>query len=256
MKARTAFWLAIGVLIAVAAMPSPLQAQAETAPPAVAKVPAALPQDIAFGRFIGLIRGHLLTGDELVGQRQWSAAHPHFGFPSEEIYGVIREELHIYKTPPFDGALKALTRTVQAHNAKQYPKALQKVEAALAAADAGLKARQQNWPRFMVEVAIAVLKTAPDEYDDAVAQGRIVRPIGYQTARGFILQADRMIETAAPELTAKDAVALSEMRAGLAQLKQAFASVTAPKLAVMENAAVSAIVSQIEAAAGKLNLAQ
>jgi hypothetical protein len=108
----------------------------------------------------------------------------------------------------------------------------------------------------MVEVAIAVLKTAPDEYDDAVAQGRIVRPIGYQTARGFILQADRMIETAAPELTAKDAVALSEMRAGLAQLKQAFASVTAPKLAVMENAAVSAIVSQIEAAAGKLNLAQ
>ena len=256
MKARTAFWLAIGVLIAVAAMPSPLQAQAETAPPAVAKVPAALPQDIAFGRFIGLIRGHLLTGDELVGQRQWSAAHPHFGFPSEEIYGVIREELHIYKTPPFDGALKALARTVEAHNAKQYPKALQKVEAALAAADAGLKARQPNWPRFMAAVAIAVLKTAPDEYDDAVAQGRIVRPIGYQTARGFILQAERMIETAAPELAAKDAVALSEMRAGLAQLEQAFASVIAPKLAVMDNSAVLGIVSRIEAAAGKLNSAR
>ncbi|HEY5216726.1 MAG TPA: hypothetical protein VIJ17_07515, partial [Pseudolabrys sp.] len=51
---------------------------------------------------------------------------------------------------------------------------------------------------------------------DAVAQGRIVRPIGYQTARGFILQADRMIESVAPELEGNNAAAFGEMRAGLA----------------------------------------
>lgn len=259
MIARTATWLGLGAIVFAATFGcshtyaqvdrQPLSAPAVVAP---AKIPATLPPDIAFGRFIALIRGHLLTGEELVGQRQWSAAHPHFSFPTEEIYGVIREQLRTYKTPPFDGALKALARTVKAHNAKQYPKARKKVEDALAAADAGLKVRQPTWPRFVVEVAIAVLKTAPDEFDDAVAQGRIVRPIGYQTARGFILQADRMIESAAPELEVNNAAAFSEIRAEFAKLKQAFASVTAPKQAVMDYPAILAIVARIERAAGKL----
>jgi hypothetical protein len=252
MKVRTAFWLGIGMAIAIAAMPSPLKAQVTATPPAVTKSPAALPPDVAFGRFIALIRGHLLTGDELAGQRQWDAARPHFSFPTEEIYGVIREDLRNYKTPQFDDALKALARAVKAHNAKQYANARKRVEDALAAADAGLKAKQPNWPRFVVQVAIEVLKTAPDEYDDAVAKGRVVRPIGYQTARGFILQADKMIESVAGELGSNNAAALADMRAGLTQLKQAFASVNAPKQAVMDYAALIAIVSRIELATGKL----
>jgi hypothetical protein len=246
MKARTGFWLALGALIAIAAMLAPVTAQVAATPP------AALPQDVAFGRFIALIRGHLLIGDELASQRQWDAAHPHFSFPTEEIYGIIREDLRTYKTPPFDGALKALARTVKAHNAKQYPKARQKVEDALAAADAGLKARQANWPRFVVVVAIETLKAAPDEYDDAVANGRIVRPIGYRTARGIILQADRMIESVAGEIEANNAAALSDMRAGFAQLKQSFASVIAPKQAVLDDSAVLGTVSRIELAAAKI----
>ena len=220
--------------------------------PAAPKLPAALPQDVAFGRFIALIRGHLLTGDELVSQRAWDAAAPHFSFPTEEIYGIIRNDLRTYKTPPFDGALKTLANAVKAHNAKQYAGARKKVEDALAAADAGLKSRQANWPRFVTAVAIETLKAAPDEYSDAVVKGRIVRPIGYQTARGFILQADRMIEGALAERRANDAEALSDIRARFAELKRAFASVTAPKQAVMDDAAVLGLVSSIEVAAGKL----
>jgi hypothetical protein len=254
MKVRTTFWLAVGGLIVVAAMPSPLKAQAEATPPAVVKTPAALPQDLAFARSIALIRGHLLTGDELVSQRQWNAAHPHFSFPTEEVYGIIREDVRSYNTPPFDGALKALARTVKAHNAKQYPKAWKMVEDALAAADAGLKAKAPNWPRFVVTVAIEVLKAAPDEYDDAVAKGRIVRPIGYQTARGFSLQANRMIESVAGELAVNgnNAAALSEIRAGFVQLKGAFTAVNAPKQPSIEYSVVLGIVSKIELAAGKL----
>ena len=272
MQART--WLGFGVfafavcgfvMIGWSRVQAHTSAQTDVAPiavaqakpegdaaPAAPELPAALPPDVAFARFIALIRGHLLTGDELASQRQWNAEHPHFSFPTEEIYGVIRDDLRSYKTPPFDGALKALARAVKAHNAKQYTKARQKVEGALAAADAGLKAKAPNWPRFVVAVAIEVLKTASDEYDDAVAKGRIVRPIGYQTARGFILQADRMIESVAGELEANNAAALGDMRAGFAQLKQAFASVTAPKQAVMDYPAVLGIVSRIELAAGKL----
>ena len=249
-KALTAFWLAMAMAMAIAVVPSSLNAQA---PPATAK-PVVLPPDVAFGRFIALIRGHLLTGDELVKQRDWDAAHAHFMFPLEEIYGVIREDLHGYNTPPFDGTLKMLARTVAAHNAKQYPKAIERVENALAAADAGLKARQPDWPRFMLETAVAVLKTAPEEYADAVAKDRIVHPVGYRTARGFILEADRMVERVAGDLEAKNPDALHEVREGLAQLKQAFTAINAPKRPPIEEAALLAIVSRIDQAAGKVSI--
>lgn len=262
MKARTAFWLGLGLgfgaLVALAAMPAPLMAQTEApppaavAPPAVAKPPAISPQDLAFARFIALIRAHLLTGDELVGRREWDVAGRHFSFPTEEIYGIIRDEVRTYRTPPFDGALKALIRAVDAHSIKQYPKARQKVEDALAAADAGLKARQPNWPRFTMTVAMEVLKAAPDEYDDAIAQDRIVHPIGYQTARGFILQADRMVERAAGEFTGSNAAALAEIRAGFAQLKQALINVNAPRRTALDEAGMLEVVSRIERAAGSL----
>jgi hypothetical protein len=154
---RSAIWLALAVFAASALNCS---AQAQTAAPAkpeaapAVKIPEALPPDVAFGRFIALIRGHLLTGDELVRRHDWDEAHPHFMFPLEEIYGVIREDLPDYHTPPFDGALKALARTVAAHNAKQYPKAREKVDSALAAADADLKLRQANWPRFVLRTVL------------------------------------------------------------------------------------------------------
>ncbi len=238
----------MAVTIAMSGASSLLNAQT---PPAVEK-PAFLPPDVSFGRFIALIRGHLLTGDELVKRRDWVVAHAHFMFPLEEIYGVIRENLASYDTPPFDDALKALARTVAARNARQYPKAFARVENALAAADVGLKVRQPDWPRFTMETAVAVLKTAPEEYVDAVVKDLIVRPVSYRTARGFILQADRMIESVAGDLEAKNPESLQEMRQAVAQLKQAFAAVTAPKRPPIEETAMLAIVSRAELAAAKL----
>jgi hypothetical protein len=243
MGARIGRWLGLGALLALLMARLPATAQ---------ETPAALPPDVAYGRFIALIRADLLIGDEFVKQRDWDIAQRHFMFPLEEIYGVIRESLRVYKTPPFDGALRSLARTVEAHKPKQYPKALEKVQTALAAADAGLKARQPNWPRFVLQVSIATLKTAPDEYDDAWANGRIVRPIGYQTARGIILETDRMIDSVAGDLAGKDAAAFSDLRDNLAQLKSGFASVNAPKPPALDSAAVAALVAKVESAARKL----
>ena len=98
-----------------------------------------------------------------------------------------------------------------------------------------------------------MLKTAPDEYDDAVAKDRIVHPVGYRTARGFILaggpdgrkRGGRSREPDNPD-------ALREMREALAQLKQAFAAVTAPKRPPIDETAMLAIVSRVELAAAKL----
>ncbi len=243
------FRAALGVGIALATLSS---AAVPVAYAQAQSVQVSVLSDLAFGRFIALIRGHLLTGDELAARRHWDVAASHFGFPREEIYGVIRDQLRTYNTPAFDGALKALARAAKSRDAKQFPKTRQKVEDALSAADAGLKARQPNWPRFTLAVAVAVLKSAPDEYDDAVAKGRIVRPIGYQTARGFVLQADRMIEGVAGELEAGNATALADIRAGLSQLKPAFASLTAPKEAAITDAMFQNAVAKIESAAAPL----
>src|SRR5262249_18210313 len=131
-----------------------------------------LPPELAFAARIALLRGHLLVGDELVKQQQWNAALPHFLHPTEEIYGDIKGELAEYKVPPFDAALKALSDVVKAKKGgNDYAKALKPVNDALAAADAGMKAKQADWPGFVVEAAVEALKAAAGEYQQAIVGG-------------------------------------------------------------------------------------
>src|SRR5262245_17211326 len=130
---------------------------------------AGLPPELAFAVRVALLRGHLLVGDELIKQQQWNAALPHFLHPTEELYGDIQGELAGYNVPPFDAALKALAGAVKARKGgTDYAKALKRVNDALAAADAGMKARQSNWPGFVVEAAVEALKAATGEYKEAI----------------------------------------------------------------------------------------
>ena len=214
---------------------------------------ANLPPELAFATRIALLRGHLLVGDELVKQQQWNAALPHFLHPTEEIYGDIKNQLADYKVPPFEASLKALANVVKARKGgDDYVKALKSVNDVLAAADAGMKAKQASWPGFVVEAAVEALKSAAGEYQQAIVGGRIVKPVEYQDARGFVWQADRMIESVAADLQKNDAAALAQVRAGLAELKKAFPSPMPPRTPVKDFGAVLADVSRIELAAGKL----
>jgi len=214
---------------------------------------ARLPPELAFAVRIVLLRGHLLVGDELVKQQQWNAALPHFLHPTEELYGDIQGELAGYNVPPFDAALKALAEVVKGRKGgADYAKALKRVNDALAAADTGMKARQSNWPGFVVEAAVEALKTASGEYKAAIVGGRIAKPVEYQDARGFVWQAERMIESVAPDLQKQDAAALREVRAGLTELKLAFPSPMPPRTPVKDHATVLGDVGRIELAAGKL----
>jgi hypothetical protein len=244
---RRTFWFGVSLFAVIAAAPHFALAQDKSGD---------LPPNLAFGRSIALIRGHLLTGDELVRQHQWNVAYAHFTFPTEEIYGVIRDEVRAYHTPPFDGALKALARTVRTRSTKQYPKALEKVEQALAAADAGLHARETDWARFNVTVAAEVLKVAADEYDEALDNGRIVHAVGYRTPRGFVLQADRMIEAVAPQLSPGDAAVLADNRGAMAQIKPAFASLNPSDRPVLDGKAFYELVSKVDGAAHRLTVAR
>ena len=213
---------------------------------------ANLPPELAFAVRIALLRGPLLIGDELVKQQQWNAALPHFLHPTEELYGDLKDKLDEYKVPPFDGALKALADVVKARKGADYAKAQQSVTEALIAADAAMKERSGDWPAFVIEVAVEALKAATGEYQQAVVDGKLAKPVEYQDARGFILQAARMIESVAPDLDKKNAVALAEVRAGLIELKKVFPTAMPPRVPVKEPAALLADVARIELAAAKL----
>jgi hypothetical protein len=213
---------------------------------------ANLPPELAFAVRIALLRGHLLIGDELVKQQQWNAALPHFLHPTEEIYGDLKDQLGDYQVPAFDAALKALSDVVKAKKG-DYAKAIKAVNDALAAADAGMKAKQQaNWPGFVVEAAVEAIKSATGEYQQAIVGGKIAKPVEYQDARGFIWQGDRMIESVAVDAQKKDPAALAQVRAGLAELKKAFPSAMPPLTLIKDHATVLGDVAGIELAAGKL----
>jgi hypothetical protein len=139
------------------------------------------------------------VGDELVKQQQWNAALPHFLHPGEEIYADIKEQLTEYKVPPFESALKALAGAAKKGGA-DYAKAFKSINDALAAADAGMKAKQADWAGFITAAAVETLKAAAGEYQQAIVGGRIAKPVEYQDARGFIFHAERLIESVAPDL--------------------------------------------------------
>jgi hypothetical protein len=213
---------------------------------------AKLPPDLGFAVRIALLRGHLLVGDELVKQKQWNAALPHFLHPIEELYDDLRAPLADAKVAPFDDALKALAAVVKAKNGGDYAPALARVTDALATVDAAMKAKQSDWPSFVTEAAVESIKAAANEYQNAIVGGRLAKPVEYQDARGFIWQAERMIGSVAADLQKKDAGALKDVRARFSELKKVFPAAMPPQRPVKDHAAVLALVARIELAAGKL----
>lgn len=212
---------------------------------------AGLAPGLRFYRDIELIRGHLLVGDELVKEKRWAEALPHFLHPSEEIYGKLRNELKTYDVAPFVQALKALAQTVKAKNEGAYRTALAALEERLAAADKGVRAKEQNWPSFAVDTVLEILRSATNEYEEAIAKGRIAKPVEYQDSRGFVFEAERLLSSVADDLSKRDAEAAKAAQAGFAELKKAWPTAVAPKTPVKDVSQVLADVSKIELQLGR-----
>jgi hypothetical protein len=214
---------------------------------------ANLPPDLRFGLRIAQMRGHLLVGDELVKKKQWNAALPHFLHPTEEIYAGIKDQLAEFKTPAFDTALGALADVVKDKKAgAAYKVAWREVARALDAAEAGLKSTQKDWPAFSVAAAVELVKSATGEYEAAIEDGKINKPVEYQDARGFVFHGASMVEAVASALRTKDATALKNVRASLKELKKAFPSPLPPKAPRLDAGQFSVAASKLELAAGSL----
>ena len=201
---------------------------------------------IRFYRDIELMRGHLLVGRQLIELGLWDEALPHFLHPTEELYGVMEKYIKLHNIPPFRRELQALAQTVKAKRKGAYEQALKVVDQRLDGALAVAKRFMTPLRGFTARSAAEVLKVARREYEASIEDGRFAKPVEYQDSRGFVWQAERMIEGAAAELAKADAEALAKIRAILAKLKTAWPAPMPPDAPVLEAGAMSALISDIE----------
>jgi hypothetical protein len=173
------------------------------------------------------MQGHLLVAEELIGQRQFNAAEPHVGHPVDELYGAVDPLLTKRGIPPFLPSLEALRQQVRLNPTA--PATRQKLLAAQRAIDQANQAavpaavRRQGATQRAVVRALAA--AACEEYAAAVADGRVVETIEYQDARGFLLEAQRLLSGADTPQT--------QTQRTLQTMLRAFPSAQPPKRTVL-----------------------
>jgi hypothetical protein len=201
---------------------------------------------IRFYRDIALMRGHILVGGQLIELGLWDEALPHFLHPTEELYGVMEKYIQLHSMRPFRRELQALAQAVKAKRKGAYEQALKVVDQRLEDALDVAKKFMRPLRGFIARSAAETLKVALSEYEASLDDGRFVKPVEYQDSRGFVWEAERMIEAAAPELAKVDADALARIRASLVKLKAAWPAPMPPDAPVLQPGELSALVSSIE----------
>jgi hypothetical protein len=173
------------------------------------------------------MQGHLLVAQELIQQRNFSAAEAHVGHPVDELYGAVAPLLTARRVPAFLVTLEALRQQVRLNPTA--PATRQKLLAAPRAIgqaeQAAVPAAVRNQATTQRAVVRALAAAACDEYAAAVAEGRVVETIEYQDARGFLLEAQRLLST----MTSAQPGALQTVRAML----RAFPSAQPPQRTVL-----------------------
>ena len=266
-KRTRKLWVGIGAAtIAGASFAGAAAAQAphkghEMAPPAAGKDATASaeqggeayltdggPRDtrIRFYRDIALMRGHLLVGGQLIELGLWDEALPHFLHPTEELYGNMEKYIKLHNIRPFRLELQALAQAVKAKRKGAYEQSSKVVDQRLEGALTIARKFMTPLLGFTARSAAEVLKAALGEYEESIEGGRFTKPVEYQDSRGFVWEAERMFEAAAPELKKKDVAAFDRIRTALTQLKTAWPAPMPPEKPVLEASKMSALISDIE----------
>jgi len=204
---------------------------------------------IRFLRDVGLLRGHLLVGRQLVELGLWEEALPHFLHPTEELYGRLEKYITLHHMPPFRFELMGLAQAVKAKRIGAYEQGLGVLEGRLKGVLDVAGRFMAPQARFQARAASEMLKAAQQQYASSIEAGRFVRPVEYQDSRGFVWEAERLFEQAASELARSDPAALEEIRGSLARLKTAWPDAMPPAVPRLDPGDVAAIVAAIERSA-------
>jgi iron uptake system EfeUOB component EfeO/EfeM len=204
-------------------------------------------KDVDYMTSLGLMKGHLLVAKELLDAKKPKQAEPHTGHPVEELYGNIEAELSERQVPEFKTTLNQLHDLVK--TAPNDSKVATSYQAATEAIDRAMRAipeAKRQSPQFVLAVIDELLATATEEYQEAIAAGKIAELVEYQDSRGFVTYADSLYQTIAQPLNQQSPEISKTLSSTLSQLKKAWPSVEAPPSPVMTPEQVSQLVTQIK----------
>ena len=191
------------------------------------------------------MQGHLLVAEELLSRGTGKAAEPHVGHPVDELYGSLEPAIAKGQLPPFRESLEALRQQVRLDpsstaTAQKLSGARQAIQSAIQQLSPSLT----NQPTLVLAVVRQLALTAATEYEGAVDGRQISETIEYQDARGFLLQADRLLGqtiAASPASTS----ALLAARGRIADMLKAVPSPEPPQRALLSVSAVEALAEGI-----------
>ena len=201
-----------------------------------------------------LIRGHLFVGKELYDAKRPEDALPHYLHPVEELYGDIEPEFAEYKKPGFKKELQALSDAVKAKKPAADVAKLQKTVLAKIDGAAGLiPAEERNSAEFVAHVAVLLLKSATDEYGEAIENGLIANSVEYQDSRGFVAAGKAYLQRNEKALRAKDSEAYDDMLKSFADLGKAHPTVVPPQKPQLTMGEFQAAASRVELQASRFH---
>jgi len=177
------------------------------------------------------MQGHLLVAGELLAQGGLQAAEPHVGHPVDELYRALQPAIAERRIAPFLPVLEDLRQQVRIDPAgPSTAKKLAAARQAVAAAARSLPVSATSDPATVMALVRQLAATASEEYGAAVAEGRVVEVIEYQDARGFLLEAQQLLQAT----TAADPAAgvrLRRMEQGIAAMLKAVPTAVPPQKA-------------------------
>ena len=192
------------------------------------------------------MQGHLLVAQELLNQGQAKAAEPHVGHPVDELYGALQPVLEARGISPFLSSLEALRQQVRlAPTSPETAVKLAQAQQAIAkAGEQAVATPERTSPTSLQGVVRELASAAAEEYEGAVANGQVLETIEYQDARGFLLEAQRLLSSSAQSPGAA-ATALAGQRQVIAAMLRAFPSALPPGKTVLSPAALKQLQQQL-----------
>jgi hypothetical protein len=177
------------------------------------------------------MQGHLLVAGELLAKGQLQAAEPHVGHPVDELYGALQPAIAERRISPFLPVLEDLRQQVRIDPAAtSTAKKLAAARQAVAAAARSLPASAASDPASVMALVRQLAATASDEYGAAVAEGLVVEVIEYQDARGFLLEAQQLLQ-ATKAADPATAARLQRMAQGIVAMLKAVPTAVPPQKA-------------------------
>lgn len=194
---------------------------------------AAVQSDLDVLVVLAQMQGHLLVAQELLDQQHFRSAEPHVGHPVDELYGALEPALQSRGLSPFLPALEALRQQVRLKpNSPESSLKLAQAQNAIAAVAQAVNGEVPPPAPLVLAMVRQLGETATEEYAAAVAGDQVVEEIEYQDARGFLLEAQRLLTRAIAGQPGATTELMARQRT-VAAMFMAFATAMPPQKAVV-----------------------